>query len=228
MFEAFCGMADAPGRRILEFARKYGVLKICKHGLPSSHNPGCNLNWYDRPWEPLATWRAFSREAIALTRVADLVLEKKVGRPKDWLIVYGRSGREAPWWEQHVDVERIIIARVVNEWLTIGGVGPAVVWHHSDERPSIRFGGPSLFGALALQLALAVGQSRGLAICTHCGTKYPPAKRRPKTGQRHFCPECREKGVPNRYSLADYRNKIRNTKAAKKGPASASTDPRRR
>jgi len=238
MLEAFYGLADAPNQRILAFAKEHGVLKICEHGLPCSHNPEpfppvrngfdtkCYpLGWLDREddgwlWEPLTAWRTFSRQAFALSRVADRVFQNKLGRAMDWQVVYEYSGRKAPWWQQHVRVERMIIARVLNEWHAMGGVRPEVVWHPSDSKPSIRFGGPSLFGALALQLTLVVGQSAGLAICTHCRTEYSPTARRPKSGQRNFCQVCRAKGIPSRYSLADHRERLKDTKNTKKTQSS--------
>ena len=272
MLEAFCRLAEAHEKHIRDFAMKYGVLKICAHDLPCSHNPQqylpagpftvdpsiparlaretkligggrctvsfqrdrlglalpgsgtlprsggmprCSpLGWHDQgnPWDPLATWRAFSREAFALTKIADRVLRNKVGSPEDWATVYERSGRKAPWWKQDVRLERVIVADVVNEWLIIGDVRPSAVWHLSDKKPSVRLGGAGLFGALALQLALAIGQSAGFAICHHCGREYAPTNRRPKVGQRHFCKECREAGIPSRISLAEYREKLRSAR----------------
>lgn len=225
MFPAFLRLADAPAERVAEFARNYGVLRICEHGLPCSHNPephpcsgrgrGCApLGWDDRlsaypTYDPLEVWRAFAREAFAMTKVADRLLQGRQGRAEDWEIVFGRSGSKAPWWQQHVDVERIIISRTVNEWLSIGNVRPVVVWHGSEKKPTVKLGGTGLFGALALQLALAIGQSLGFAVCVHCRREYPPTARRPKTGQRNFCPECRAKGIPSRYSLTDYRERAR-------------------
>jgi hypothetical protein len=40
LLKEFVRLADAPEERFLEFARKWGVFGICKHGLPASHNPG--------------------------------------------------------------------------------------------------------------------------------------------------------------------------------------------
>ena len=35
----FVRLAEADGGKVLEFAREHGVLGICRHGLPASHNP---------------------------------------------------------------------------------------------------------------------------------------------------------------------------------------------
>jgi hypothetical protein len=191
----------------------------CSHASPGSER--CRpLGWSDqRPdnslhcWEPVAAWRAFSRRAFALIKLSDRLMQSKVGRPDDWRTVYAMSGRDAPWWKQHVGAERVLVGELVNEWLKMGDVRPYVDWNAHEKKPTVTFGGSGLFGALALQLALAVGQSAGLAVCTHCRKEYPPTTRRPKAGQRRFCPECREAGIPNRYSLIDHRERLRRSKS---------------
>jgi hypothetical protein len=228
MFEAFYKLGDAPPQSILGFARKYGVLQICEHGLPCSHNHQTSeqcypLGWHDRQprqqihcWEPLEAWRSLSRQALGVVKVADRLLQSETGRPEDWRAVYARSGREAPWWQQEVSAERVLIAECVNEWLKLGDVHPHVRWNGHEKKPTVKLGGSGLFGALAVQLALAVGQSAGFAVCTHCRREYPPRERRPKAGQRHFCPECREAGIPSRYSLADHRERLRRSRNAQR------------
>jgi hypothetical protein len=228
MFEAFYKLADAPPQSVLRFTRKYGVLRICEHGLPCGHiaeiSDQCYpLGWHDRQpqqqihcWEPLEAWRTFSRQALALTKVADRLLQSKVGRPEDWQAVYARSGLKAPWWHPDVNAERVLIPELVNEWLKLGDVRPTVDWNAHQEKPTVKLGGSGLFGALAVQLALAVGQSAGFAVCEHCRKEYPPTARRPKAGQRHFCPECRNAGIPSRYSLADHRERLRRSKNAQR------------
>jgi hypothetical protein len=227
MFEGFLALTEAQPERIREFAERWGMLGICEHGLPDSHNPPpvgaytgrqywcVPLGWYNEDrqcYEPIAIWRAFACEAYALARIGHRLMLGMVGEAEEWAIVYGRSGRRAPWWEQTVEGEKMIVARVVNEWLRIGNVRPVVEWRprRKYERPAVRFGGSSgLFGALALQLALAVAGMEGLAVCSHCRAEYMP-QRRPKAGQRNFCLECREAHVPTRYSVRDYRERMRN------------------
>src|ERR1035437_8026678 len=111
MFEAFYNLADGPIERIRAFALKYGVLRICEHGLPCSHtaaasDPCYPLGWRDsRPdgslhcWDPLETWTTLARQAQALTLVADRLLQAKVGRPEDWRTIYSAGKRDAPWWK---------------------------------------------------------------------------------------------------------------------------------
>src|SRR6266446_5747425 len=65
MLEGFLELAQAPDRNIARYAKRWGVLGICEHRLPSSHSPdmlelrklGCRpLGWEDGEcWEPLDT-----------------------------------------------------------------------------------------------------------------------------------------------------------------------------
>jgi len=59
---------------ILKYARQWGVLEICKHGLPTSHNPdGCRPLPTRRAglnWEPLEDWRFWATQANRIMEVA--------------------------------------------------------------------------------------------------------------------------------------------------------------
>ena len=77
LLREFAGLEDAPDERILRFARKWGVLGICRHGLPSSHSRRC------MPWggnsqsgkESVARWRYYSRRSRSLLLVASRLRE---------------------------------------------------------------------------------------------------------------------------------------------------------
>ena len=85
----FSRLATVKPARIREFAAEWGLLCICEHGVPASHNPpppflgGYNgieywcswLGWHDRPrevdgWEPLAAWAEFAGKAHAILNLA--------------------------------------------------------------------------------------------------------------------------------------------------------------
>jgi hypothetical protein len=42
----------------------------------------------------------------------------------------------------------------------------------------------------------------------HCQTSYS-GQRAPKSGQRNFCPACREQGIPKAYAVKDFRQRQR-------------------
>ena len=266
LFQRFLDLAEAPAPKIRDYARRWGVLGICKHGLPASHNPdlrhvgqpwtgpkpilmaiamhhrlshqerttarfiedaaealqpltervvGCRpLGWDERDarlpvgalaWEPIDPWRLFSRQAHAILKIAERLKDGKVGNAADWQTVYTRSGKSAPWWDQQVDVECLQLARVLNEWVSLGNVRPRISWRSAGS-PEIHLVGPNLFSAIALQLTFAVAGSDGVAVCSGCGRAHLPS-RRGRTEQRNYCSDCREHGVPLRDAQRDYRRR---------------------
>ncbi len=181
----FAALPDASDERILRFARRWGVLSICEHGLPASHNPGrlgdhhggCRpLGWTESSpwwdgWEPLDSWRHFAGQARGLINIAAQVHVEKPGSDADWAIVFRRGARkDAPWWHRTVIADRLMLTQVVNEWLELGRVVPYARWH--EPAPQILLVAPGLFGALAGQLLLASVNTRGLAVCSRCGQGY--------------------------------------------------------
>jgi hypothetical protein len=75
LLERFVALADASPEDILRYARHWGVLAICAHGLPASHNLACTpLELRSRRgvvfWEPVQSWRFFSRHAKAILEIA--------------------------------------------------------------------------------------------------------------------------------------------------------------
>jgi hypothetical protein len=75
LLEQFVGLSDASDEDILRYARHWGVLVICRHGLPASHSEHCRpmtLSGRGRYvfWEPLASWRYFARHAKRVLEIA--------------------------------------------------------------------------------------------------------------------------------------------------------------
>jgi hypothetical protein len=213
MLESFIKLGEAPDRNIARFAKRWGVLGICAHGLPSTHNPnspdfrplGCRpLGWETgHCWEPFDIWRHFARQAFSLLRIANSVHQGRPANLADWKQVYARSRHGIPPQVKRPSVrfDKIILMLRLNEWLNLGNVRPEIEWREREERPSVKFNTNGLFGALAVQLILSAAKVDGWAICTHCRKEYMPTKRRPKTGQRNFCPDCRAANVPARYAV---------------------------
>ena len=89
--------------------------------------------------------------------------------------------------------QREALAWIIADWLRIGDVRPRPLWR--GEQPTLVLSSPGLFGALAIQLLLAMQRSDGVATGSSCGRAYTPV-RRPKQHQRRYCPECRDAGAP--------------------------------
>ena len=73
MLNEFLTLQDADDEQIGAYARRWGILGVCHHGVPASHAAFANA--VERPcrllreetdlyaWEPLERWRYFSRQA---------------------------------------------------------------------------------------------------------------------------------------------------------------------
>ena len=75
LLEQFVALSDAPDEDILRYARQWGVLVICHHGLPASHSEHCRpLTLPGRGryvfWEPVENWRFFARHAQRVLEMA--------------------------------------------------------------------------------------------------------------------------------------------------------------
>jgi hypothetical protein len=75
LLEQFVALGDATDDAILAYARQWGVLVICAHGLPASHSERCRPLALPRRhayifWEPLASWRFFARQARRILDIA--------------------------------------------------------------------------------------------------------------------------------------------------------------
>jgi len=88
-FDKFLELADASPERILAFAKRNGVLGLCKHGLPTWHDRYCEPGFSDGAIiEPITSWRAISRAVGAV-----LLLKGSIDEP----ITHTQETRER--WE---------------------------------------------------------------------------------------------------------------------------------
>ena len=113
LLEEFVRLEGQPCQSFYKYARRRGVLGICKHDLPSTHSPrarisvsfprspfGCSPRPVSRSagqstsvkdlefWDPLAAWRRFSTEAGALLRLVEALQSEKSTDPSDWQALY--------------------------------------------------------------------------------------------------------------------------------------------
>jgi hypothetical protein len=105
---AFIRIGEDPDR-VLRFARRYGVLGLCKHGKPVNHNPpdedgsgGCKLpgDLLFGRFEPLERWFHFGRQARTLIDIAATLRGGSIPRKEDWEIIFEDSiaaGTYTPW-----------------------------------------------------------------------------------------------------------------------------------
>lgn len=246
LIEKFIECAYAPALYIRGFALRHGILGICKHGLPcgESHPPPANaepcqpLGWDIRKpggWEPIAAWRHYARVARAVVRIAERVRDGQPGSPEDVAAAlmpvqapetWDENAPRPPWLRRYDSVirpslalHRELVASSVRGWLLIAGVRPRFVW---NDLPRIDFECPTLFGILAVQLALAVAGSSGFQVCGSCGAVYMP-RRRPRAFERNYCEDCRKQGIPIRDAMRSYRARIAGSDGLKQSAQASKT-----
>jgi len=219
----FTSLSKKGKRGILEFARKWGVLLLCRHGLPASHtkplpespevfSPCEPLGWDEEErcgYEPLDLWYLFSTEASAILRITSSLLYNLSvdARDRDTLeravrrlnLTKGK-GLGDPGNPLSL---KSWTGQVISEWLRLGGINPCFAWNLQGASFKLT-GGHSLFGAIAQQLLNAVFQSEGLVTCFECGNTFHP-RRKPQRGRRIFCTPCRHEGAPLKWASRDYR-----------------------
>ncbi|MFC1902438.1 hypothetical protein ACFLX3_05900 [Chloroflexota bacterium] len=179
---------------IITFARRYGPLGLCKHGLPPMHRG----TWYrdviidgelsevidtgewnpadgasERRWcppcspEPVKKWLEYSELALSYLNLA---ASFKAGR------VEALRG-----------VGKLSLIDGINEWLGDAGVRLELNW--DNQEPVLILTGGGVFGALGVQLLTAV-TANTLAVCSGCKKPYLRKVRKPKPREHNFCPNC--------------------------------------
>lgn len=220
MLADFVRLCDADDAAILSYARKWGVLNICEHGLPCSHNQypyglidgvkpclpqlltplpaqGSDFRFGER----LEHWRVWSRKAKALMTIGSHLNRRKLPRYGDWEVIKGFC--ESPWetesrpYMKSLASARKELAWEVDHWIALSQVRPRISWNETvaDWRCSLDAlcTGPNLFGVLAVYLIGAIAApGRGIAICSSCAQPYIP-ERRPDPNRNNYCRHCQGK-----------------------------------
>lgn len=229
---SFLALKDAPDESLAEFARRHGVL--CAFRDPThqivdfsngqfSNDP--EFDDSDRV-ETIVEWRQTidlvelilrcfikTRQGDA-TSVFDAVMgsrfwpdgsPRKTGEAEAMLALlpdFLGAARPVRYPSNDSDDWLDSIAeRVVNSMLAAGGTNYTV----NASRDFLPVLGPrSLLAALGLQLASVLANSALVAACSECQALFRP-KRKPASGRRTYCPDCREGGASVRHASADYR-----------------------
>ena len=127
MLDAFVELYKTSPDRIWDYARKWGMLLICEHGLPCTHNPYPSLSILSQStatpvtwckpredpdgawWESIEVWQSYSRLMRSLINVASYLHFDKPARAEDWetvfierrdlLLIFNWSGLEFIDWK---------------------------------------------------------------------------------------------------------------------------------
>ena len=172
--------------QVLRFAQKYGPLWLCPHGMPPHADPETGLWCPPCGQEPVDRWLGYADRARALLKVAAAMAQ---------------GGG-------HGDARRLL-QDGLNRWLETSSVRPRLDW--TGRFPVFQLAGGGALGAIGAELLYTVTASHGLAVCSGCGAVYLRTGRRPKTGQRNWCDDCRT-SVANRERQARWRERQRQRK----------------
>jgi hypothetical protein len=228
------GSDEASGKDVLFYARKWGVLNLCRKDLlPVSHDHACIPleRRSDGKGEPISEWRRFAQLAAAILNLSQDLTDGRIGKNADWVILSSYD-RLLPWssnaltlaelglfgsrptrkhtataYKEAVLEGKAVIADSVNHWLELGNVRPHMRWNEVEPVVSLAGGAHrgGLFGVLAVHLLELAGRYV-IASCSGCRKFYNP-EIRPKSGQDRFCKQCRQQGVP--IQLASHRRNLR-------------------
>jgi len=193
---------------ICDFASSYGMLGICRHGVPGHHGRYDNsrgkktLIWCVPSEgfgfsgsEPVAAWRQQARRMLALLRVSAAVASGTQGDRADWDLLGGISQLQEQSWGSRPEGRRQRVETLLNAALTEADLRVRFEWF--GEAPVLRVGGHGLYAALLAQLALELSDTAGLRICSECRRPFRDnwGQRR---GKRRFCGDCRNNGAAAR------------------------------
>lgn len=243
LLEDFLSLAeDDSGKRIVAYAKRWGVLNICEHDLPCSHNPpawdydtgvpgfastfdSCRPRTHGDPifrkatdfnWEPLEVWREYARVFRALVGVAGRLSEGAPSSPSQWEALC-----DGPLFflrgngSSSWPRSAVDTAALLTDALTIL-LGLAGVRPHVavvGERPAVTLGAPNLFGALTMQALMASSAAGGFYFCSGCGLPFVVVGgRRLQAGRNHYCPACGT-GAARRDASRRYRARLRSPRS---------------
>lgn len=219
MLDAFVRVTEA--KSALRFAKKFGVLQICRHGLQYSHAPACLASsqqpgWNPRRMEPLRAWLHYSTSARAILSLsASIQIDDKgdeIGSRDDWTLLYRSRGGKGSidelmrGFSAKPALAKTFLANAINDWVAEGNVRPMISW---GEEASPGFSlNASTFGLLGLQLMTAVSRIQDVYFCDGCGNPYSRKKRKPQAGRNQYCETCGEQ-VASKHRQARHRQKVK-------------------
>jgi hypothetical protein len=188
---------DASSRKALEqvqaFAMKWGPLWMCRAHSSYCHvgksTPPIMLDGRTDPcgWAAVEEVQEFlkkAREAKAVVEVAERLQQGRAIPASFWKHIPYTGGIP------HEDPELCLTA-VINIYLYLNG-GQRLWFAWTSESPPRLWVQNSLgfIRAVWLEIAQSLSNAHGLLQCDGCGDIYVRAQRRPRPGQRNFCPAC--------------------------------------
>jgi len=238
LLRQFVNLRDSPPEVVCEFASQWGPLPWCfDHDQPATHSEECfhvvTGASHSNYWEPLSAYRETARRFSLIVDIA----EKRLLRSERASV----ESSVAALWEifapagltekihastYHYGVETIL-QFVVNRWLIpTFAFRPTLILPSSSDFGSLQFTSftPCLLSTLARRVIARLVAP--MHRCSACQQLYsqPDGSPAPKSGQRNFCIECRDKGEPKRFADRDSARRRREALKARKAKVMKSKD----
>jgi hypothetical protein len=191
----FCAIAESANTdsSAVTFARKWGMLGLCQHGLPLGHSGVTRCP--PRPYEESEHWLTFARCLECMQRLGLSLNRGTYGDDLDWEIAdLVLVGPDFPPWDssmRHLIGSSLQTARthyqiLVRRLIQICELRPRFHW--SANRWNIDMDSESLSNLpaiLATQLMLTVGEAKRMLKCASCPRWFIPTR-----NQRKYCSHC--------------------------------------
>ncbi|MGD0580185.1 MAG: hypothetical protein ABSC08_14790 [Bryobacteraceae bacterium] len=204
LLSGFLRLAEASDDAVLRFSKKWGILGLCKHGLPWKHSDACIRTIPSFPghlWaEKTEHWRTLAAAFKCLINISAELSQGRTGAIDDWRFVERRlSGPDFPAWDAHElhntlsgeNMSRMMLMTLVRRLIWIADVTVQLGWNWASRTWEISFdsNGVNLLALLTLQLLLTMTKKGGFAICRSCHQSYIP-RRKPDPTRRNYCRKC--------------------------------------
>lgn len=209
MLEAFANLAKACPEAVVAYAKRWGVLNVCKHGIvQTQRRPSINHSGYSLPQEcpynqhcsrrvvrvkgqpyfaePLQLWNDASERVSEILRLGGAFAAGKIRetRDADSILTPKASGHPSA-----------LLARCPVDAMLTGDLHLLVLM--SGLAPEVRWEGHLIFNvaarnmlqAVVFQTILSISRTDGFAICSACSKPFIPS-RRPQKGRNSYCPDC--------------------------------------
>lgn len=172
----FVGLAEAPAAQIEAYAQQWGVLGLCRHGVPAGVVYGYGYHADNLPpgqWicpearrEPLERWRALAR-------------------------IFGGHVDNIEHSRNNPAIRRQTVAQINHFAASFGHLRPVVVPVGKDL--ALRLAGSlavaGLAAALGYQLMIALTGGYGWLVCAECQDWFQPDTRR-SPNRNAYCRKC--------------------------------------
>jgi hypothetical protein len=214
----FIALADSDDAGVLAFAKQWGVLSLCRHGIPREHDESCHIGSMSGPDqdgafpEHVGFWFAWARR---MREVFNAIIAVRSGRrpdpfdPRFWDAHIHKSYPRADLVSDPIVVWLCVVG-AINRWVDMGRVAP--ILQIVNDEPRIVLGHPmvgegaTLLGALALQMMLFAVDGEAIEVCEGCKRPFFVVGRRRNPNRKRWCPACGKRAA-NVLARRRYREK---------------------